>query len=166
LRSKIYIIFVVCFACYIPLWLIVIECNLCMLKYMLKLELLYFFVSTPSWGFSFSLFWFKMEFLHNHITQLDTLHKTYCSKCMLIFHIQFFLQGFPLVCTLHTFMVQKHTCWPHCDLWEDGGKDMSFIKKTMEEYWFSCELETGILDWSDYVLLICLFVLVLFVYLF
>lgn len=40
----------------------------------------FFFVSTPSWGFSFSLFWFKMEFLHNRITQLNDPHKAYCSK--------------------------------------------------------------------------------------
>ena len=26
--------------------------------------------------------WFKMEFLHNHITQLDAPHKACCSKCM------------------------------------------------------------------------------------
>ena len=61
----------------------VIKCNLCMLKYMLILKLpFFFFVSTPSWGFSFSLFWFKMEFLRNHVTQLDDPHKAYCSKYM------------------------------------------------------------------------------------
>lgn len=41
-----------------------------------------FFLKHTFLGIFFSLFWFKMEFLRNHVTQLDAPHKAYCSKCM------------------------------------------------------------------------------------
>ena len=44
----------------------------------------------------------------------------------------------------------------------DNTHDMPFIKETMGKYWFFWELGRGILNWSDYVLLISLSVLVLF----
>jgi hypothetical protein len=36
--------------------------------------------------------------------------------------------------------------WPHCDLWKIVGKEMSFIKKTMERYWFCWELAGGVVN--------------------